>query len=261
MDLFFWMTAFMFAFLGQQTGIPKNQHYVFVCFQMLLETFIKALLAQLMSIITWKALQYMQTANTQRRGLAMTGLTVIHVMWIFLTNLCVTCKLTLLETVVAVLEFLSLLVIGAFVLRCVITVLRKIWLHFNGAAIPQEESPPSETGILSNQVRDTTQPITQADLLSSSPNSGNSASSFGAAGVSPISGIPYCHHKAPFTTPRNMDTATSSRQAKPNNSLQRILSSSPNEGPPLNLEGNILERKTRSGAIYNRMSSGLIKKA
>ncbi|KAF8783249.1 hypothetical protein HNY73_013440 [Argiope bruennichi] len=156
-----------------------------------------------------------------------------QVIWIFLTNLCFTCMLTKLQTVITLLEFLVLLVIGTFVLRCVTIVLQKIWLHFNDAMIAQTETSPP---VHPYPAHENLQPVAQ-ELLFNSPvnypnniqtNStasnyavpGTSSTQFGAAGASFVSGIPHCAHrttlKSPVTTLRDKNSDASSFQARPN---------------------------------------------
>ncbi|GIY52138.1 uncharacterized protein CDAR_432311 [Caerostris darwini] len=266
-DFFLCLSAIIFAFLGnEKTAFSKQQNCFSVSIQSLFEAFLRAFLAEAMSFLTWKAIVYTEEVSTHRRGLVLIFLFIIHALWIYLTNLCFTCMLTKVETVITLLEFLALITISSSIIRCVIMVLKKSWTHFYDKA--------TTTPILSQY--DDMDPIKEQEFLQSKSRrrrernkvsmpeiSEIAPPNFGTEfpDVSPESGIPYCRHrtnmKSPVTVLKSKDLKNTPVPVKPNVRNQIPLTESPypliKSRKNLKPAWDFLESKTRSGVIYNKV--------
>ncbi|GIX88751.1 uncharacterized protein CEXT_393591 [Caerostris extrusa] len=232
-DFFLCLSAIIFAFLGnEKTAFSKQQNCFSVSIQSLFEAFLRAFLAEAMSFLTWKVIVYTEEVSTHRRGLVLISLFIIHALWIYLTNLCFTCMLTKVETVITLLEFLALITISTSIIRCVIMVLKNaghIFMTKHSSQFLHVRFVPkfsnSEAYVLSMRTfrcyycRTTTpilfqyddmDPIKEQEFLQSKsrrrrernkvtmPEIAEIApSNFGTEfpDVSPESGIPYCRHR------------------------------------------------------------------
>ncbi|GFU57837.1 uncharacterized protein NPIL_202691 [Nephila pilipes] len=198
-DSFLCLTAIIFAFLGsEKTAFPKHQNFFTSCFQSLAEAFLKAFLAQVMSFLTWKALMYSEEVSTQRKSVVLICLAVIHMLWIYLTNLCFTCMLTKLETIITLLEFLALIMISFNIIRVAFKVMNKIWNHLTGKTTHptfDEHSQPNDQELLQWNPNNRSKSMKKR-TATPKRSIASSASLQKNPRISSKTGIPYCQHRS-----------------------------------------------------------------